>query len=113
MIKVYQIQLTDAEIAAVNSGGGTTPRIQAYLSRSFDSMFKAESFQHYDHVANVDTDDMEQAFALMNLWDDESKVERLGPCSSMSVGDILEMEDGSKFRCSSFGFALLENYQQD
>jgi hypothetical protein len=106
MIKVYQIQLTDLEITVAN-GGGSTPRLKAYFDRSFESTFKAESFVHYDHVANVDTTDFEDAFRLMNLWDDESKVERLGPCSSMSVGDILELEDGSRYRCASFGFTAI------
>ena len=107
MIKVYQIQLTDAEIAVVNGGGDYTPRIKAYFDRSFESSFKAENFQYYDHVANVDTDDMENAFEAMNLWEESIFFEdifKLGRCSSMSVGDILEMEDGSKYRCASFGF---------
>jgi hypothetical protein len=48
---------------------------------------------------------MEDAFRLMNLWEgSDNIVEKLGRCSSMSVGDILEMEDGTKFRCASFGF---------
>ena len=102
MINVYQIQLTDAEIAAVNNGE-TSDRIKAYFDRSFERTFKAENFQYYTHVANVDTNDMEEAFALMNLWEDESKVEKLGPCSSMSVGDILDV-DGKLFHCASFGF---------
>jgi hypothetical protein len=101
MIKVYQIQLTDAEIAAVNNGE-TSDRIKAYFDRSFERTFKAENFQYYDHVANVDTNDMEEAFAAMNLWEGAT-VEKLGPCSSMSVGDILEV-DGKLFRCASFGF---------
>ena len=101
MIKVYQIQLTDAEIAAVNNGE-TSDRIQAYFTRSFAVPFKAENFQYYAHVANVDTNDMEEAFAAMNLWEGAT-VEKLGPCSSMSVGDILEV-DGKLFRCASCGF---------
>ena len=101
MIKVYQIQLTDAEIAAVNNGE-TSDRIKAYFDRSFERTFKAENFVHYDHVANVDTNDMEEAFAAMNLWEGAT-VEKLGPCSSMSVGDILEV-DGKLFRCASSGF---------
>jgi hypothetical protein len=101
MIKVYQIQLTDAEIAAVNNGE-TSDRIQAYFTRSFAVPFKAENFQYYAHVANVDTNDMEEAFAAMNLWEGAT-VEKLGPCSSMSVGDILEV-DGKLFRCATFGF---------
>lgn len=105
MIKVYQIQLTDAEVAAVNNGE-TSDRIKAYFDRSFERTFKAENFQYYTHVANVDTNDMEEAFELMNLWEDESKVEKLGPCSSMSVGDILDV-DGTLFRCASFGFEAI------
>jgi hypothetical protein len=111
MIKVYQIQLTDAEIAAVNNGE-TSDRIKAYFDRSFDGSFKAENFQYYTHVANVDTNDMEKAFELMNLWERPELVDKLAPCSSMSVGDILDV-DGKLFRCASFGFAQLENYQRD
>lgn len=106
MIKVYQIQLTDLEITIANSGG-TSPRLKAYFDRSFDSTFKAENFQHYTHVANVNTDNMDDAFGLMNMWDEPQLVEKLGPCSSMSVGDILELEDGSRYRCASFGFTAL------
>ena len=116
MIKVYQIQLTDAEIAVVNGGGDYTPRIKAYFDRSFESSFKAENFQYYTHVANVDVDGFEQAFEAMNLWDvyrDNDRVEKLGPCSSMSVGDIVADHDGKLYRCASFGFTQLENYQKD
>ena len=108
MIKVYQIQLTDAEIAAVNNGE-TSDRIKAYFDRSFERTFKAENFQYYTHVANVNTNDMEEAFEAMNLWDEGplgALVERTdwGRCHSMSVGDIRVMEDGTKFRCASCGF---------
>lgn len=103
MIKVYQIQLTDEEVAAINRGE-QSEKSKAYFSRMFDGDLKPEIFQFYSHVASVDTDDREEAFKLMNLWEDESKIERMGPCSSMSVGDILEMEDGRLFRCATFGF---------
>lgn len=109
MIKVYQIQLTDAEIDSINRGE-ETKKSKAYFARSFERTFSAEMFEHYTHVANVDTNNMEDAFELMNLWDRESLIERLGPCSSMSVGDILELEDGSRHRVASFGFVSLEEY---
>jgi hypothetical protein len=115
MIKVYQIQLTDAEINAVNSGE-TSDRIKAYFGRSSDGNFKAENFQYYTHVANVDVDDFEQAFEAMNLWEESIYFEdifKLGRCSSMSVGDIVEDADGKLYRCASFGFTQLENYQRD
>jgi hypothetical protein len=112
MIKVYQIQLTDAEYLNAHDGV-PTEKMKAYFDRMFDHTFKAEQFKFYTHVANVHnddpyTDDMEEAFKLMNLWEDESKVEKLGEfCSSMSVGDILEV-DGKFYRCASFGFDLIE-----
>lgn len=116
MIKVYQIQLTDEEIAVVNTGGDYTPRVKAYFDRSFESTFKAENFQYYTHVANVDVDGFEQAFEAMNLWEESSlgdRVERLGSCYSMSVGDIVADHDGKLYRCASMGFTQLENYQRD
>jgi hypothetical protein len=109
MIKVYQIQLTDAEITAVNNGE-TSDRIQAYFDRSFERTFKAENFQYYAHVANVDVDGFEQAFEAMNLWQESSlfdRVEKLDRCSSMSVGDIVADHDGTLYRCASFGFTKI------
>ena len=105
MIKVYQSQLTDAEVAAVNNGE-TSDRIKAYFDRSFEGTFKAENFKYYTHVANVDLDNMENAFEAMNLWEESIYFEdifKLAPCSSMSVGDILDV-NGTLFRCASFGF---------
>jgi hypothetical protein len=110
MIKVYQIQLTDAEIDIINMGGDFTPRIKAYFDRSFESTFKAENFPYYTQVANVDVDGFEQAFEAMNLWEESSlfdRVEKLVKCSSMSVGDIVADHDGKLYRCASFGFTAL------
>jgi len=106
MIKVYQIQLTDLEITIANSGGNS-PRLKAYFDRHFDKFFEPENIEYYTHVANVHTDDKEDAFRMMNLWHEmeEHKIERIHEyCSSMSVGDILVMEDGKRFRCASCGF---------
>ena len=116
MIKVYQIQLSNAEIDAINSGE-TSARIKAYFDRSFEGKFKAENFQYYTHVANVDTNDMENAFEAMNLWEEsiffeDIFIQTLDRCSSMSVGDILEY-NGQLYYCASFGFELLANYQKD
>ena len=111
MIKVYQIQLTNEEINTINSDGEYTPRIKAYFDRQFESTFKAENFQYYTHVANVDVDGFEQAFEAMNLWAESSlfdRVERIGRCSSMSVGDIIADHDGTLYRVASFGFTKLE-----
>lgn len=107
MIKVYQIQLTDEEINEINTSAEMpiNGKIKAFMNRSFSTLFKAEDFQYYTHVANVDVDGFEQAFEAMNLWDEaEYRIEKLGPCSSMSVGDIVADHDGTLYRCASFGF---------
>ena len=111
MIKVYQIQLTNAEIDMINDGE-TSDRIKAYFDRGFEGKFKAENFQYYTHVATVDTRDMEKAFEYMNLWNSDKVQKITRAVSSMSVGDILE-SNGQLYRCASFGFTLLENYQRD
>ena len=111
MIKVYQIQLTNAEIDMINDGE-TSDRIKAYFDRSFEGKFKAENFQYYTHVATVDTRDMEKAFEYMNLWHNDKVQKVTSSVSSMSVGDILEY-NGQLYYCASFGFELLANYQKD
>lgn len=111
MIKVYQIALNDADIDAINRGEQSA-KTKAYFDRSLDSTFKAENFQYYTHVATVDTNSMEQAFESMNLWEDLKVTKMVRAVSSMSVGDILEY-NGQLFRCASFGFTQLENYQRD
>jgi hypothetical protein len=111
MIKVYQIALNDAEIDAINRGE-QTEKTKAYFERSWPmSTFKAENFQHYTHVATVDTRCMEQAFKSMNLWEDTKVTKMVRAVSSMSVGDILEY-NGKYFRCASFGFQPLEDYRE-
>ena len=111
MIKVYQIQLTNAEIDMINSGE-TSDRVKAYFDRGFEGKFKAENFQYYTHVATVDTRDMEKAFEYMNLWNSDKVQKITRAVSSMSVGDILE-SNGQLYYCASFGFELLANYQKD
>lgn len=110
MIKVYQIQLSNADIHLINNDGEYTPKIKAFFERSFERTFKAENFQYYTHVANVDVDGFEQAFRVMNLWEDDENFERLElleRCASMSVGDIVADHDGTLYRCASFGFTKI------
>lgn len=110
MIKVYQIQMSNAEIDAINRGE-ESEKSKAFFSKMFDSGFKPEIFQFYTHVANVDVDGFEQAFRAMNLWEDDEnfdRVERLVPCQSMSVGDIVADHDGTLYRCASFGFKKID-----
>lgn len=107
MIKVYQIRLTNEEVDAINRDE-TFPKAKAFFDREFTRTFDAANFQYYTHVANVATDDMEEAFRAMNHWYDAAEVEKVATwCTSMSVGDILELENGERYRCASFGFELI------
>lgn len=65
----------------------------------------ARAIEFYDHVANVEANDLEHVFEIMNRWseEDEERVERLLPLHSLSVGDVLEV-DGMIYICASFGF---------
>ena len=106
MIKVFQIQLSDAEVDAVNENGWNhSERTQAYFDKGFKSQVKFVDFKHYEHVANVsETEDLEEAFTLMNMWSRPERIEKLQErVSSMSVGDIVE-KDGIRYLVASFGF---------
>ena len=106
MLNVYQIRLTHEEVVQVTAlgWGVDNPKIQAYGARHFGNKIKNVNMDHYDLVAKVDTNDLEEAFELMNLWDHPERVTKLSSCSSMSVGDVVEDEDGNRFLCASFGF---------
>ena len=105
MLKVYQVVMSKSDIDAANRG-------EHVLKREFkrDIMFDAtainsSSIEHFTHVAEVDTDDMDEAFELMNLWNDQTRVRRMFErCSSMSVGDLIEHEDGRTFFVAGCGF---------
>lgn len=111
-IKVYQFILSDEEVDLVNEKGwGANDRIKAYADRSFkkDPAFFEDNFNQYNHVANVQADDLEDAFRLMNVWDDLGRVSRVAAeVMSMSVGDILE-KDGEFYFCASIGFKKLDS----
>lgn len=106
MITIYQIQLSDEQIDKVNAFGfNSVPAMKAKSNVMFGAKnFDPSDFQYYTPTMHVDTDDLEKAFELTNLWEDESRIERLGPYqSSSSVGDIFRK--GSQFyMVDSFGF---------
>lgn len=112
MITIYQIQMSDSQIDAFNAGH-SVPSIEAKRILMFGSKkFTPDMLQYFTAVAKVDTDDLEYAFELTNLWNDESKVTRLERMSSTSVGDIF-MKDGRYFMVDSFGFKELRLFQDE
>lgn len=103
-IKAYQFDLTDAEDDLLNEKGwGASARITAYLDKSFGKIDAATWFHTYEHVATVLSDDLDEAFALMNRWDQPERVEKHAEAYSLSVGDILE-RSGEFYLVARTGF---------
>jgi len=115
MITVYQIQLTDEQIDLVNEmGHDAVPAQRAKLLVMFGAdNFRTEDLQYYTKTMQVDTDDLEEAFELTNLWNNESRVTRIGDAqSSTSVGDIFG-KDGRYYMVDSFGFQELRLFNDE
>lgn len=114
MIKIHQIQLTEAQIDLINADGhDAVPAQSAKLAVSFfgANKFKSENFAFYTEAYNVHTDDKNLAFEFTNLWNDKSQyfVEVVGDHGySTSVGDILEMDNGEFFMVDPCGFTQIE-----
>lgn len=112
MIIIHQIQSTAEQRADFNSGN-PVPAIEAKRDLMFGSKdFKHDMFQYFTEVAKVETDDLEEAFELTNIWEDESKITRFTRMSSTSVGDILQKED-RYFMVDNFGFTELYFFQDE
>lgn len=112
MIIIHQIQMTSDQVDAFNSGN-SVPAIEAKRQLMFGSEdFKHEMFQYFTEVAKVETDDLEEAFELTNLWEDETKITRLTRMSSTSVGDILQKDD-RYFMVDNFGFTEIHFFNDE
>ena len=107
--KVYQIQLTDAEIDLINEKGHNAVHKQ---SLKLDMNFKdntgaiaADAFNrgYYTHVANITADTLEGVFHVGNMGPEEN-IERMSRMHSISIGDIVENADGEQSVVATFGF---------
>ncbi len=112
MIAIYQILLSDYDIARVNGEGfGSVPTANAralLMIYGFNS-WKPEYVPLYTKVYEVDTDDLDQAFESTNLWED-NLVRRVSRGSSTSVGDIA-VKDGVCYFCDNFGWVAMGKYE--
>jgi hypothetical protein len=105
-VTVYQIPLIQSECQDEKY-----PHLNVYRtllcyggSPKWDEVF----WQYFQPVATVETDDLEDCFRIMNLWDEPEKVERLHDhVRSLSVGDIVK-KGGRFYMVDSFGFSEIE-----
>jgi hypothetical protein len=110
--KVFQIQLTDAEVDMVNEGWQVRKHIlKTYMfgERVVPSATEAMELGYYDHVMTVDAKNLEDVYAVGNFMNerDLDKVEVHGQFSSVSVGDVVVDENGWGFVVDMFGFEML------
>lgn len=110
MITIYQIQLTDQDYDIANSQGfEAAPRVHAKTSLQFGAKkWKDEYAVHFTPVFEVHVDDLEDAYAETNLWENDDLVTCLPGTRghSSSVGDIFKM-NGEFYMVDPFGFAKL------
>ena len=98
MIKVYQVG-HEAHKAMYPDSPFT------YGMGKFDPV---ANIKHYEHVANLDAEDLNEAFQIGNIGPEEAYT-RFKPMHSVSVGDILVTEDNVVHIVANYGFDKLDN----
>ena len=117
--KVYQSRLTDAEVEKVNAEGhDSVPKQMRRLNLSMvynktdaekvEMVAEAWSAEDFDHVANVTGNCLEDVFCATNAPNMERFVERLAPMHSLSVGDVVQDDEGRLHLCDTAGFLALD-----
>ena len=112
MITIYQIRLSNSDIVAVNARGcDAVPKATARADMMLGARkWNEEYTKYYEATYEVDTDDLDEAFEITNLWNEDYKVTRLARGSSSSVGDIF-VKDGNCHIVDNFGFANIGKYE--
>jgi len=116
--KIIQMKLTDEQFNIVNRRKEGEPMADFYKIYQDANMFPdkekietALAADMYDHVANIEADNLDDVFHIGNQgpWDRveylENKFNRT--MHSISVGDIVESEDGNRYFVDFSGFGEL------
>tara|TARA_B110000093_G_C12886011_1_gene374006 strand:- start:80 stop:502 length:423 start_codon:yes stop_codon:yes gene_type:complete len=116
MIRIFQIKLSSAEVDLINREGHmSSEKNIARMDLQVGKTLDASMHQYFTPSYDVNTDSLEQAFRLTNLWEDESKVTRLnGSSYSTSVGDLAyHFDTGLLYRCANFGWRVVDEKEAD
>ena len=108
--KLHQIHLTSSEVDLINSTGdhNSVEKQKFKLNMSANENAGEVAKQAWDkgfytHVSNITATDLENVFEVGNIGPEES-IERIAPMYSVSVGDIVEDENGTMSVVASQGF---------
>ena len=107
---IYQIQLSNAQYDLINAEGHASVHKQSMkldmgLRKNDTGAVAKEAFDlgYYTHVSNIDAYTLEGVFHVGNMGP-ETDIERLSRMSSISVGDIIEDENGKQSVVANYGF---------
>ena len=111
---VHQIQIDRSVYNEVNRLGHEAaadqfPEYRAYMDTSFmgSKRYRAEYSQYYKPVCEIEAPNLNRVFDIGNIGPEES-ITRLLPMHSISVGDIIEDEQGVRHIVDSFGFKEIQ-----
>lgn len=107
---VYQIRYTEDEIAGINAGAKSMKReIRDDMAMDFRgekmvSLVEKALYENlYTGVAQIEATCLDEVFQVGNIGP-ESQITRLDRMASVSVGDLIEDEDGNRHVVANFGF---------
>ena len=102
MVEVFQVQISDIGFESVES-------IEIWRKMMFGAKnWNEEYWNSYSKVAEVDTEELNEVFDVMNGMGDTSIVKRLvHKTRSASAGDIF-VRNGKRFIVDTFGFAEID-----
>lgn len=114
MITIFQIQTSDAQVDAFNAGS-SVPAIEAKRKLLIGAKkFEPSMLEFFTPVYEVETDNLDTAFELTNLWMNGHLVRALPGTRghSSSVGDIFG-HNGRYYMVDNFGFEELRLFADE
>jgi hypothetical protein len=110
--EIFQINCSDKVYDEVNRLGSHDaaakiyPQYRAEMeTRLFGSeRFTPDMLKHYDKVAEVECEDLEDVFVIGNGMGDKDAIKCLAPMHSLSVGDIVRVNTGRYMMVDPIGF---------
>jgi hypothetical protein len=108
--KVYQLKIAKHVYDYVNEVGHAEAAVKyPEWKVSQDVRFRGSAkweptmFEHFSLVCEIDASDLEEVFNIGNIGPEE-KITRLDRMHSVSVGDIIQDQDGAFHMVDDFGF---------
>ena len=102
---VFQINFTDEQVDLINESETRPDFYLEYLDTNFrptaEAIVKAK--KQYQKVATIEANGFEDVFEIGNIGP-ESKITRISPMHSVSVGDVIVREDGVAKFVAPIGF---------